>query len=63
MNVAAQRFQTAVDLWATAIALRRAALRRQHGDASEAQIDELLNQWLAARPGAEFGDGPQPSGR
>jgi hypothetical protein len=63
MNVALERFQTTLDLWATAVAIRRQALRREHPEASSDQIEQLLNRWLATRPGAEYGDGPQPASR
>lgn len=63
MNVAYERFQTTLDLWATAVAIRRQALRREYPEASSDQIEQLLNRWLATRPGAEFGDGPQPATR
>jgi hypothetical protein len=55
-----ERFRTTVDLWATGVILRRQAIRRDQPDASEAEIDTLLNQWLQERPGAEMGDGPRP---
>jgi hypothetical protein len=61
MNVGYERFQTTLDLWATAVLLRRQALRREHPEASDAQIEQLLNRWLTTRPGAEYGDGPQPA--
>lgn len=63
MNVDHERFQTTLDLWATAVAIRRQALRREHAEASDSQIEQLLNCWLAVRPGAEYGDGPQPASR
>jgi hypothetical protein len=53
-----ERFQTALDLWATGVAIRRQALRRIHPDASDRDIDRLLMEWLHHRPGAERGDGP-----
>ena len=53
----AARFQTALDLWATGVALRRQSIRRSHPDASDAEIERLLNEWLQHRPGAENGDG------
>ena len=59
MAAARDRFQTTLDLWATGVILRRQALRREHPNASDEQIERLLNQWLAHRPGAELGDGPQ----
>ena len=59
MAAARDRFQTTLDLWATGVVLRRQALRREHPTASDEQIEQLLKQWLAHRPGAELGDGPQ----
>ena len=59
-SVLIRRFQTTVDLWATGVALRRQAFRRQHPGASDAEIERLVMAWLAERPGAEHGDGPQP---
>ncbi|MEO7135284.1 MAG: hypothetical protein ABI024_13805 [Vicinamibacterales bacterium] len=53
------RFQTTLDLWATGVILRRQALRREYPRVSDEQIEQLLNEWLAHRPGAELGDGPQ----
>jgi Rv0078B-related antitoxin len=41
------------------VILRRQALRLEYPNASNEQIERLLNQWLAHRPGAELGDGPQ----
>jgi hypothetical protein len=55
-----ERFQTTLDLWATGVALKRQALRRGHPDLPDEQIEQLLNRWLAERPGAECGDGPPP---
>jgi hypothetical protein len=63
MNVGRERFHVTLDLWATAVAIRRQALRREHPAASNDQIEQLVNRWLAARPGAEYGDGPQPATR
>jgi hypothetical protein len=55
-----ERFRTAVDLWATGVMIRRQTIRRNRPDASAEEVDSLLNQWLQERPGAEYGDGPQP---
>lgn len=55
------RFHTAVELWATGVALHRQTIRRHHPDASADEVEALLNQWLQHRPGAEMGDGPQPN--
>jgi hypothetical protein len=54
-----ERLRTAVDLWATGVALKRETIRRGHPDASDAEIETLLNRWLQERPGAEGGDGPR----
>ena len=62
MTSAFERFQTTLDLWGTAVAIKRQSLRRRHPELSGEQIDRLLNRWLAERPGAERGDGPQPTG-
>jgi hypothetical protein len=55
-----ERFRTAVDLWATAVALRRQAIRRAEPALTEAEVERRLGLWLQERPGAELGDGPQP---
>lgn len=60
MTALADRLRVALDLWETGVILRRQALRREHPELSAAQIEALVNRWLATRPGAEQGDGPQP---
>jgi hypothetical protein len=55
-----ERFRTAVDLWATAVAIKRQALRRAHPELSASEIEQRVGEWLRERPGAEMGDGPQP---
>jgi hypothetical protein len=57
-----ERLHTAVDLWATGVALKRETIRRRHPDASDEEIEILLNRWLQERPGAEGGDGPRRIG-
>jgi hypothetical protein len=39
-----------------AIEMRRNRARREHPDASDAEIDALVRTWLHDRPGAPFGD-------
>ena len=56
-----ERLYTAVDLWATGVALKRETIRRRHPDAPDDEIESLLNRWLQERPGAESGDGPRRS--
>jgi hypothetical protein len=44
--------------------MQRSRLRRQHPDASEAEIDAKVRAWMLARPGAALGDGVgRPSSR
>ena len=52
------RFRTALELSDLAVRMMRQNLRREHPDASEAEIDELLGRWMRHRPGAEHGDCP-----
>jgi hypothetical protein len=59
MTTLGERLRIALDLWETGVILRREALRREYPDLSDEQIESLVNQWLATRPGAEKGDGPQ----
>ena len=61
MESARDRFQATLDLFATGVALRRQSLRREHPEALDDEIERMINQWLSHRPGAEFGDGPQPA--
>ncbi|MGH9202908.1 MAG: hypothetical protein ACRD2A_16915 [Vicinamibacterales bacterium] len=49
-------FRTALDLFDTGLTLMRQNLRRAHPDASDAEIEDRLQQWLCDRPGAELGD-------
>lgn len=51
------RMKMAVDLFETAEAIMRQNLRRRFPDASEAEIERQLVNWLHRRPGAEHGDG------
>jgi Rv0078B-related antitoxin len=57
---AAARLRLAVDMADFGIDLQRQNLRRRHPDASEREIDELLDQWLLERPGAPEGDCAPP---
>ena len=58
-EILAERLRIALDLFETGVALQRAAFRREHPELSDDQIELLVNKWLATRPGAEKGDGPQ----
>jgi hypothetical protein len=57
------RLHTAMDLWATGVAIQRQSIRRRNPEASDVQIEALLGRWLQDRPGAEMGDGPRPLDR
>jgi hypothetical protein len=61
MSVLVERLRTALDLFDAGVVLHRQTLRRRFPDKSEHEIDRLVNEWLSQRPGAEHGDGPQPS--
>jgi hypothetical protein len=56
MPPACTAFQATLDLFETGVNLMRQNLRRAHPNAATDEIDHLLRQWLARRPGAEFGD-------
>lgn len=62
-SVEEERLRTALTLFDDGVRLMRANLRRGHPDATEAEIERLVDHWLAERPGAEHGDGvgrPRP---
>ncbi|HCF61524.1 MAG TPA: hypothetical protein DFS52_26455 [Myxococcales bacterium] len=58
-----ERFELTMDLYELGEAMMRQNLRREHPEASEAEIEELLVAWLQKRPGAEYGDAPGRPGR
>jgi hypothetical protein len=51
-----RRLRTALALYESGIAMKRAQLRRQDGAAGEQEIASRLAAWLRTRPGALFGD-------
>jgi hypothetical protein len=53
----AERFQLTLALFDFSERALRQKLRRKHAGASEIEIDALVGEWLARRPGAELGDG------
>jgi hypothetical protein len=53
---AAEGLRWAFDLFEAAEEMLETRLRREHPEASDAQIDEWIGAWLAKRPGAELGD-------
>lgn len=54
----ADAFRGTLDLFGTGLDLMRQNLRRGHPEASEEEVERLLDAWLVDRPGATFGDGP-----
>ncbi|MGH3930338.1 MAG: hypothetical protein ACRDTF_10220 [Pseudonocardiaceae bacterium] len=55
-----ERLRTALDLADTGVSMMRQNLRRAHPGMPPEYIDQLLNEWLGNRPGAERGDCPGP---
>jgi len=55
-QAAAQRLRLALDLFESGEAVMRQNLRRKFPEATEAEIEERLTNWLRHRPGAEQGD-------
>jgi len=51
-------FRTTLDLFQTGVDLMRQNLRRRYPEASDELLEQLLQQWLLDRPGAESGDCP-----
>jgi hypothetical protein len=50
------RLRTALALYESGVAMKRAQLRREHRAAGELEIARRLAAWLRTRPGAPFGD-------
>ena len=53
---AAAKLRTALALYESGLALKRAQLRRSDAQATEAEIERRLVDWLRTRPGAAYGD-------
>ena len=52
----AERLRLALDMYEVGEQMQRARLRRQSPDATDEQIQALVEAWLRDRPGARFGD-------
>lgn len=52
------RLLAAFDMFDLGVDMMAANLRRRHAHASPEEIEQLLDDWLLERPGAEAGDGP-----
>lgn len=55
-EVIAARLRLAFEMHAMGEAMMRQRLRREHPNASDAEIEARVVAWLRERPGAEFGD-------
>jgi alkanesulfonate monooxygenase SsuD/methylene tetrahydromethanopterin reductase-like flavin-dependent oxidoreductase (luciferase family) len=54
----ADALRATLDLFQTGLDLMRQNLRRRLPDATDGEIQRLLDEWLRHRPGAESGDCP-----
>lgn len=52
------RLRFALEMVETGVELMRCNLRREHPEAGEERIQELLNEWLLWRRPDEFSEGP-----
>lgn len=48
--------QTAFDLFRFGVEMRAERHRREHPEATEAEVEAVVRAWLQERPGAELGD-------
>jgi Rv0078B-related antitoxin len=53
----AERLALTFELFEFGVEMMAANLRRRHPGATPDEIERLLEEWLAERPGAELGDG------
>ena len=53
---AAARLKTALRLYETGVAMKRAQLRRADPAIGKEELERRLRAWLLTRPGAEHGD-------
>jgi len=61
LGASGARLRLALDMFEAGEQMMRASLMRRHPDATPIQIEDLLREWLADRPGAARGDAvPQP---
>jgi hypothetical protein len=47
MDSPAQRLLDALEMWDDGVSIKRASLRRRTPNASEGEIDQALDRWLA----------------
>lgn len=60
----ARKLRLALDMYEFGERMARSTLRRRHLRATGEQIEQMLGDWLQARPGAPVGDtgGGHPAG-
>jgi hypothetical protein len=56
-ELVAERFRLTLDIFEFGERLLRQKLRRKHPQATEAELEAGIVEWLQRRPGAEQGDG------
>jgi hypothetical protein len=54
----AEKLLAALEMFSLGESMMRQKLRRTFPNASEDEIEEKVQAWLAERPGAEYGDAP-----
>jgi hypothetical protein len=54
----ARNLRLALELFEAGEALKRQSLRRAYPDATDAEIESMIVEWLHDRPGAPHGDCP-----
>lgn len=57
-SAVADAFRDTLDLFGTGLALMRQNLRRRHPEASDDEVERLLDAWIVERPDAPTGDCP-----
>jgi hypothetical protein len=53
---ASMKLRTALGLFETGVAMKRAQIRRTMADADAGEVERRVTAWLQDRPGAEHGD-------
>ncbi|WP_433729625.1 hypothetical protein ACQP0C_00870 [Nocardia sp. CA-129566] len=51
-----QRLRLALEMYEFGVRMQRARIRRMRPEATEVEVDEVVQDWLLSRPGAPLGD-------
>jgi hypothetical protein len=51
-----QRLRLALEMYEFGVRMQRARIRRTRPEATEAEVEEAVQEWLLSRPGAPLGD-------